>query len=267
MSVTPHDHAPRLIERPEAFGEQLANAKWSRFTGGSGAPLWTIYACGVDPRNIVPTYSALVQCDYPSKESPDPGSLPAMIWSSNYYRAFGHTVWTLFFAGKEFAPKCTIDGKNIQDFLQDHFIDAVGELIKVVAAAGDGELLESCVLGWDSINEPAEGLIGVKDLNQVPQDQPVRLGPVPTPFENMRLAMGESLAVDHYKFTSMGPSKTGQVVLDPQGTRLWISPADDAKRGAGRWGWKRGDEWEIGTCSEFCSRLNGFGHCWVANCR
>ncbi|BEJ13360.1 hypothetical protein CspHIS471_0305340 [Cutaneotrichosporon sp. HIS471] len=221
---------------------------WSRFSGGSGAPLWTIYACGVDPQNIVPTYSALVQCDYPSKEAPDPGSMPAMIWASNYYRAFGHTVWTLFFGGKEFAPKCTIDGKNVQDFLQDHFIDAVGELVKVVAAAGNGELLESCVLGWDSINEPAEGLIGVRDVSQVPKDQPVRLGPVPTPFESMRLAMGESLTVDNYKFTSMGPSKTGTVSLDPKGTRLWISPADDAKRGAGRWGWKRGGEWEVGTC-------------------
>lgn len=179
-----------------------------------------------------------------------------MIWSSNYYRAFGHTVWTLFFAGKEFAPKCTIDGKNIQDFLQDHFIDAVGELVKVVAAAGGGELLESCVLGWDSINEPAEGLIGHKDLSVVPKDQPVRLGPVPTPFDNMRLAMGEALSVDYYTFTSMGPSKTGKVLLDPKGKRLWITPADDEKRGAGRWGWRRGDEWEVGTCSEFKRRLS-----------
>lgn len=179
-----------------------------------------------------------------------------MIWSSNYYRAFGHTVWTLFFAGKEFAPNCTINGQNIQDYLQDHFINAVGELVKAVAAAGGGDLLESCVLGWDSINEPAEGLIGIRDLNSVPKEQPVRLGPVPTPFDNMRLAMGEPRKVDNYCFTSMGPSKTGQVLLDPKGTRMWISPADDKKRGAGRYGWTRGEEWEVGTCSEFSRLFN-----------
>lgn len=183
-----------------------------------------------------------------------------MIWSSNYHRAFGQTVWTLFFAGKEFAPKCTINGQNIQDFLQDHFINAVGELAKVVAAAGDGELLDSCVLGWDSINEPAEGHIGMDDLSVVPKEQSVRLGPVPTPFENMQLSMGQAVTVDHYKFTAMGPSKTGRVTLDPRGTRLWITPEDDKKRGAGRYGWRRGDEWEVGTCSEFKSRLN-LGRC------
>ena len=54
-----------------------------------------------------------------------------MIWSSNYYRAFGHLVWTLFFAGKTFAPKCIIDGKNIPDWLNDHSCDAVMEKLPV----------------------------------------------------------------------------------------------------------------------------------------
>lgn len=227
--------------------EQSLNVRqWSRFTGGSGAPLWTIYACGVDPYNVTPTYSALVHSDYPSREQPDPQSFPCMIWSSNYYRAFGHLVWTLFFAGKTFAPKCIIDGKNIQDWLHDHYCDAVKELAKVVAAAPG--LLDETVIGWDSINEPAEGLIGVQDLSAVPKEQTVTLGPVPTPFENMQLANGQPVEVPCYKFGPLGPTKEGTIVLDPKGKKLWITPEDDEKRGAGKWGFTRGPEWRIGEC-------------------
>lgn len=171
-----------------------------------------------------------------------------MIWASNYYRAFGHTVWTLFFAGHAFAPKCIIDGVNIQDWLQNHFIDAVAELAKFIAKF-DG-LYEECILGWDSINEPGEGLIRLRDLSVVPKHQPVVLGPVPTPFENMQLAMGRAVTVPVYTFGSMGPAKTGTTTLDPKGTKLWLAPEDEATRGGGKWGWKRDPGWQLGTCSK-----------------
>lgn len=220
--------------------------QWSRFSGGSGAPLWTIYACGVDPHNLTSTYSALVHSDYPSKEDPHPETLPCMIWSSNYYRAFGHLVWTLFFAGKAFAPKCIIDGKNIQDWLNDHYCEAVIELGRVIAEAPG--LLDETVIGWDSINEPSEGLIGIEDLNVTPKNQTVFLGPVPTPFENMQIANGQAVEVPNYRFGPLGPTKDGTVVLDPKGKRLWLTPEDDAARGAGKWGFVRGPEWKVGEC-------------------
>lgn len=181
-----------------------------------------------------------------------------MIWASNYHRAFNHTVWTLFFAGKAFAPKCIIDGVNIQDWLQDHFINAVRELSNHIEKAGD--LYEETVLGWDSINEPGEGLIGIWDLSVVPKEQPVKLGPVPTPFQNMRIAEGEAIEVDNYTFGGMGPSKAGTVVLDPKGLKLWLLPEDEATRGGGKWGWKRDPGWKLGTCSKY----HGL-HCYCAN--
>lgn len=194
------------------------------------------------------TYSALVHSDYPSKEEPDPQSMPDMIWASNYYRALNHTLWTLFFAGKTFAPNCVIDDVNIQDWLQDHFTNAVGVLAERIDKAGD--LYDECILGWDSINEPGEGLIGVHDISVVPKEQSVVLGPVPTPFESMKLTMGQAVTVPYYTFSSMGPKKTGTVTLDPKGKILWLSEEADKERGGGKWGWKRGDSWKLGTCSE-----------------
>jgi hypothetical protein len=59
---------------------------------------------------------------------PEPEKYPKMIWSTNYTRLACQVIFTLFFAGKDFAPKAIIDGKNIQDYLQDHFIGACRHL-------------------------------------------------------------------------------------------------------------------------------------------
>lgn len=219
---------------------------WSRFSGGSGAPLWTIYACGIDPQHITPTYSALLHNEYPSRESSNPKSFPSMIWATNYTRLFSQTIFTLFFAGKTYAPKCIIDGVNIQDYLQNHFIDAVCELTKRISKE-DG-LLDRVVIGWDGMNEPGEGYIGIKDLGSVPKDQKLKKGPTPTPFEGMRLGMGEAIEVDDWEFSQMGPKKAGKAILDPKGKKLWLKEEDEASRGGGKWGWKRGIEWKMGTC-------------------
>ena len=81
--------------------------------------MWTIYACGLNPRTFAATEAAIVHNIYP-----EPDDFPKMIWSTNYYRLAAATIFTLFFAGRDFAPKCIIDGQNIQDYLQGHFFRA-----------------------------------------------------------------------------------------------------------------------------------------------
>lgn len=83
---------------------------WSRFSGGSGAPYWTFIAAGMDPKTFQATQAALVHNTWPSGEK-----FPDMIWSTNYDRMAAATMFTLFFAGRDFAPNAIIDGVNIQD--------------------------------------------------------------------------------------------------------------------------------------------------------
>ncbi|THG94744.1 hypothetical protein EW026_g6786 [Hermanssonia centrifuga] len=171
-----------------------------------------------------------------------------MIWSTNYGRLASQTLFTLFFAGRDFAPKCLIDGVNIQDFLQSHYINAVGQLADRIRDAGD--LLDECVIGWDSLNEPFEGFCGYSNLNTYPSEQTSTLkkGTFPTPAQSLRLGMGQAQTVDHWSFGSFGPKKDGTVTIDPQGYKMW-EESDIEKDGVHAvWGWKRDPGWKLGSC-------------------
>ncbi|KAI0648477.1 glycoside hydrolase [Trametes meyenii] len=221
---------------------------WSRFSGGSGAPYWTLPACGINPRNFTATQAAILHSEYPTPAEASPEELPAMIWSTNYGRLASHTLFTLFFAGREFSPNCVIDGQNIQDYLQSHFIAAFAQLADRIRDAGD--LLDECVIGWDSINEPYEGFCGYPDLNAVPEKQTSTLkkGTFPTPAQSLRLGMGQAQTVDNWKFGSMGPKRDGTVTIDPMGRKMWMDPEDEPEGMHPKWGWRRDASWRLGEC-------------------
>lgn len=174
-----------------------------------------------------------------------------MLWSTNYGRLVSQTVFTLFFAGKDFAPKCIIDGQNIQDYLQSHYIEAMGRLADLIREIGP-DLLDDCILGWDSMNEPFEGLVGWEDLNRTPQKQgsTLKKGTYPTPAQSFRLGMGEAQKVDFYNFGSFGPSRHGSVTIDPKGQKVWGQTGDEDSNGVNaKWGWRRDvTKWPLGTC-------------------
>src|SRR5947209_5460559 len=134
--------------------------------------MWTLYAAGLNPRTFDVTEAALVQNVYPT-----PADYPNMIWSTNYTRLVCQVMFTLFFAGRDFAPKAIIDGQNIQDYLQGHFIKACQHLATRIHEAGDLE--DTVVVGWESLNEPHHGLCGQQRLDVIPSEQKLRKGTSP----------------------------------------------------------------------------------------
>jgi len=205
----------------------------------------------MNPEHFTATNAAVIHCEYPSRESPAPDTFPDMIWASNYTRLACLTLFALFFAGNDFAPLCVLDGMNIQDWLQTHYFDAVRQLATGIASHDNGSLLESCVIGWDSWNEPNTALLGVEDLSRHSKDEQLKVGPMPTPFEAMRLGMGESLSIENWRFSSTGPKRAGNVTIDPRGIKAWLQPTEeeiDQDGRSKRWGWKRDPAWALGTC-------------------
>lgn len=143
---------------------------------------------------------------------------------------------------------------NVQEWLETKYFGAVAELAKKIAAwEGEDARREGVVIGWDSLNEPFEGLVGWEDLNIIPtrQGSTLKKGTHPTPAQSLRLGMGQTQTVDNYKFGALGPQKDGSVTIDPKGLKLWGTREELGEDEDGynrRWGWKRAVGWEVGSC-------------------
>ncbi|KAL4921795.1 glycoside hydrolase superfamily [Aspergillus aurantiobrunneus] len=210
---------------------------WSRLSGGSGAPAWTLYAAGLDPRGFKKTQAALVQNTWN-----DPAKFPKMIWATNYTRLACQTIFTLFWAGRDFAPKAIINGINIQDYLQGHYIAACKYLAQKIHDAGDLE--NDPVIGWESLNEPQRGLIGIQDISVIPADQQLQLGTSPTAFQAMLTGSGRACEEATWGFGGFGPYQSGRELVDPEGETAWLPVTyDDTK-----YGWTRDPNWKLGEC-------------------
>lgn len=199
--------------------------------------MWTIYACGLNPQSFAATEAALVQNTYSN-----PDEFPKMIWSTNYHRLAAATMFTLFFAGRDFAPKCIIDGRNIQDYLQSHFINACVHLAKRIYEAGDLENV--VVMGWESMNEPNRGMTGHPDLSVIPKDQALKKGSSPTAWQTFLTGTGRACEVETWEIGGLGPYKVGTTLIDPHGEKAWLPENyDDSK-----YGYKRDPGWKLGEC-------------------
>lgn len=199
--------------------------------------MWTFYAMGLNPRAFKATEASLVQNQW---EEPD--KFPKMIWPTNYSRLACQVAFTLFTAGSDFAPKAIIDGKNIQDYLQDHLLEAMRYFYRRIFKETD--LANRTIIGVETLNELNHGLVGWQDIGKIPQDNSLKLGTTPTAFQGMLLGSGIAQKVDVYEFRSLGPAKSGTQVVDPEGVSAWL-PADYDDS---RYGWHRDPGWELGRC-------------------
>ncbi|CAG8060001.1 unnamed protein product [Penicillium olsonii] len=210
---------------------------WSRLSGGSGAPAWTLYAAGLNPRNFQATQAALSQ-----HALDNPTEFPKMLWCTNYSRLVCQTMFTLFWAGRDFAPNAILDDMNIQDYLQSHFIGACKHLAQKIHDAGDLE--GDVVIGWESLNEPHRGLIGVQDISKIPNEQHLQLGTSPTAFQGILIGSGQPCQVATWSFKSFGPRQIGEELINPRGASVWL-PAGYSE---GHFPWRRDPRWRLGEC-------------------
>jgi hypothetical protein len=212
---------------------------WNRFCGGDGAPMWTLYAAGLDPKKFKATEAAIVHNFFPN----DPDAYPKMLWTTNYHRLATATMFTLFFAGKTFAPKCIINTMNIQDYLQSHYLNAIKHFLSSITKQAP-ELLDETLLGIESLNEPSGGFMGIPDITSLPPNQNLKLGTTPTTFQSLSLGMGIATEVDEYEISVFGPRKTGTKWVDPEGITAWLT--DDSYDH--HYGFRRDPSWPLGRC-------------------
>jgi hypothetical protein len=196
---------------------------WSRFTGGDGAPAWTLEAVGMDPELMHETGAAILH-----QIHGDP--FPRMVWPTNITKLGAATMFTLFFAGNDFAPRTLVDGEPVQDYLQRHFCAAIARV---------AQRLKGCsnVLGYETMNEPSHGLIGHADLDQL--EGLVKLGDSPSPYQSMLLGAGFPQTVPVIDVRIFGHVRIGRHVLNPRGARLWRDSADCI--------WRRHGVWDVGS--------------------
>lgn len=193
---------------------------WSRFTGGDGAPGWTLEAAGFQLEHLHETGAAFVHCQHD-------GPLPRMIWPSDAGKLAAATMFTLFFAGDLFAPRRRIDGEFAQPYLRRHFFGAMEALARRFASTG-------AVFGYDVLNEPSPGYIGWSDLTR--PKGPVTLGAPPSPLESMALGAGASLTVKEWTRDVFGARAVGKVTLNPRRPRARRGGAAVPVRAAGHAG-------------------------------
>ncbi|PKL06485.1 MAG: hypothetical protein CVV53_04075 [Spirochaetae bacterium HGW-Spirochaetae-9] len=193
---------------------------WSRWSGGDGAPLWTLEAIGFEARNFQASGAALIHQEMGQ-------AYPQMQWFSNHLRLACATMFTLFFAGNDFAPGIEVEGGPVQRFLQDHYIAAMREIALRLAKYPN-------VVGIDSMNEPGTGFIGIGDARVRRQGFSMP-GLSPTPWETMLAGEGFPVDVDRIGVRGLGLKVVGRALLGNTGLRAWKDDAACVWRRAGVW--------------------------------
>jgi hypothetical protein len=193
---------------------------WSRWTGGDGAPAWTMERLGINIELLDEAGAALTEQNYP-------GPLPTMIWPTNNYRYAAATMFTLFFAGRRFAPKTAIEGLNAQDYLQERYIACFKHCFARLKDTG-------AIAGWGAMNEPQPGFAGCPDAGARMEYLGAK-GPFPTPFEGMMAASGHPVTVGVYQVGTGGPRVKGYQTINPRGLSLFRQGYSCPWKAAGVW--------------------------------
>lgn len=220
---------------------------WSRYSGGSGAPMWTFYAAGLQPKRFTQTEAALLHNEPRFQGKGDPDNFPKMIWPTNYKRLASLVMFTLFFSGKNYFPQLKLNDQNIQTYLQTCFFKAIKYFWMKINKKNKSMIDDGTLFGFETLNEPNSGLMGHDHLGYIPASQQLRVGSTPTVFQCFKLGMGLPCEVEDYRITLAGPLKYATQIVDPKGARAWMS-VDEAAEIDAHYGWVRSPEWIVGEC-------------------
>ena len=194
---------------------------WSRFSGGDGAPGWTFEAAGMDLTKFHASGAAILYQEYG-----DP--FPRMVWPSNASKLACATLFSLFFAGNDFAPQTRVDDQPIQDYLQGHYIAAMQQVARRLKDLPN-------VIGYDSLNEPSAGWIGVPDLNQFASS--IKIGECPSPFQSMLLGSGYPQDIEVWEMRTSGAKLLETRTVNPEKLSVWLPGRECV--------WKANGVWEV----------------------
>ncbi|CCO36209.1 putative glycosyl hydrolase YIR007W [Rhizoctonia solani AG-1 IB] len=231
------DYLKKLLSLLPEFGlvafVSLHQDVWSRYSGGSGAPAWTLELAGFDLEKIGGACGAAylsgvqgndVEIDrgrWPTGERSvtieKVVSVSYDYGSSGYQKLAASTMATLFWSGNTFAPKLRVKSRtsgetvNIQDFLQDHFLDAFDQLVRAV---GDCE----GVVGFELMNEPHRGYVSVPSLHSFDYNTDLHLHDTPNALQSFALGAGHAEGVKAWR--EDGPTE-GRCIWEKHGVWGW----------------------------------------------
>jgi hypothetical protein len=200
---------------------------WSRMTGGDGAPGWTFEAVGLDFTTFPAAGAAhLMQGRYDPARGGRQDTYPQMSWGQNNRLPAAAIMWTLFWGGRVLTPQFDVEGRNVQTFLQERYLDAVERVAQRMAAL-------SCVIGFDTLNEPGTGWIGERLSYRhlgPSEENPGRAAPgfALSPLEALAVAQGVPVTapvLTRHPDTARA-MVTGEEVVNPDGVRIWATDAD-----------------------------------------
>jgi hypothetical protein len=202
------DYLEKLVSIANLYGFKIFidfhQDVWSRFTGGDGAPGWTLESVGFNIENLQASGATVLH---------DPNRNNShILWPTNAYKLGAATMFTLFFAGDVFAKNRKIEGKSVQTYLRQAYISMVLKVVERVKG-------HASVIGYDLMNEPFSGYIDCEHLGE--KYGMFQLGHSPTPFEGMILADGNAHDVDFWEKRSLGIKKIGKKRVNSGLVRAW----------------------------------------------
>ncbi|KAJ3193375.1 hypothetical protein HK101_004929, partial [Irineochytrium annulatum] len=237
------EYLTQILKRAQKFGIKCFidphQDTWSRFSGGSGAPGWTFEICGLNIETFQKVGAAHINNirDYESRTK-------HMLWPTNYTKLASATMFTLFFAGEIFAPLATYEGENVGTYMQRHFIAAFTYL---------ANRLKNCesVLGFELINEPHCGYIGMPSIHRFNPLTNLHFGPFPSALESFALGNGMKVEVDVYVRSWPLPTRrSGRLWMNEEKLSAWVNNRECI--------WKQHGVWDVGPDGKPRARIANY---------